>query len=396
MPKVIDVAIKEIPNIESDRSVIDALELMQKNNKPALFLFDNGSFKGPISHINLAGYPSTRLLLDCPLDSFEFIDADQSITSIGEIIHNSANKNIVVRDFSGMPAGLIINSALLSILCDNGKKKCSSLFSSFCELKTQQQNMVNGSQHPAEKMALLEKMATIGQLSAGVIHDANNLLNVIMGNADLLRCEFSNESTNQKAQERIENILSYVSKCAHMLSTLNSLSKRSDRSEKTDVHKVLTNSLELVTPLLKAPNISVETRLAADESNIVCNKIIFSNILINLLLNACDAMGDDGHILITTSNADIKETYTNEFGFSIAPGFYLAISISDTGCGIPENYISKLFDPYFTTKNHGTGLGLTNVHHTIISMNGLVDVESKPGSGTTFKLLIPACTGDIN
>lgn len=400
MPKVIDLAIKNIPRIESDNAVVDALQLMLLSNTTILFLYDDNMFRGPICSGNLSGYPLTRLLLDCPCSPFVFINDNEPMSTVKDIFHEAGNKYIVVKDSSGEPLGLIETSSLITTLCNKGNDLCSALFSSFCKLPEKQQKVSPVLDQFSDEIASLGKMATIGQISAGIAHDTNNLLGTIMGHAELALLEPDNDPSkeqNSHARRHLETILSSVTQCSKLLSPLISISRPSNApvsAEIADVHEMCLDTIGLLhSSMQHSFNVSFTHHFDASESRISCIKSQFLNALINLCLNARDAMPSGGNIDLATSNSVLQEPHGNIYGFSIAKGSYIIISITDNGKGIPQEVLPLLFQPYFTTKAKGTGLGLSNVYQTILELHGLVDVDSIVNSGTTFKIYIPALSG---
>ena len=400
MLKAIDIAIKNIPRIESDSSVVDALELMLQSNTTTLFLYDAKTFKGPICRGNLSGYPLTRLLMDCPCSPFVSIKDNEPFSKIKDIFHEVGKKHIIVKDDSEEPLGLVETSFLLSNLfnpnSDISEAIRSDLIDTLYRSAENTQSVSNALDPFSDKINSLEKLAIAGQISTGIAHDANNLLTAIMGNTELALLEF-NDSFSKKDpphfNEYLETILSSVNQCIKLLRSFISISKPSNVSipeEIVNVNEICLETISLLCSSIKySSNISFSHRLNAYRPKISCSKSRVLNSLINLCLNARDALPSGGNIELATSNIILKEPYNNAYGFSITEGSYAIISISDNGKGIPHESLASIFEPYFTTKPTGTGLGLSNIRQIISELNGLIDVESTEGSGTTFKLYIP-------
>lgn len=399
MPKVIDLAVKNIPRIESDSAVVDALRLMLRSDTTTLFLYDDNMFKGPICRGNLSGYPLTRLLMDCPCSSFVSVSDNEPLSTIKDIFHEGGNRHIVVKDENGEPLGLIETSFLITTLCKQGIDICSALFSSFCKLPEKQQNISHFSNPFSDKIASLEKMATVGQISAGIAHDAKNLLGAIIAHAELALLEFDNDPSKKHdsdARQHLEEILSSVTQCTELLVSLLSISRPSNvlvSAEVVNLHELCIDTIDLLRSSMCSSDVSLSYHFDAFEPRVSCIKSQFLNALINLILNAKDALPSGGNIDLTTSNIVLKEPYSNIYGFSVTEGPYIIISISDNGKGIPQEDLPRLFQPFFTTKAKGTGLGLSNVKQIIAGLNGLVDVDSIVDSGTTFKIYIPTFLG---
>lgn len=402
MLKAIDFAVKDIPRIGSDRAVVDALQLMLESNTTTLFLYDDNMFQGPICRGNLSGYPLTRLLMDCPCSPFVSVSDNDPMSVITGIFPEASDKYIVVRDYSGEPLGFIETSVLISTLCDQGNDICSDLLSDLRNLPEGNQKGSHGLNSFSDRIASLEKMAAAGQIFAGIAHDANNLLGTITGHTELALLKLDNDLSkehNSNAHKHLEKILSSVTQCTKLLFSFISISRPSNASISTEtinVHELCSELIGLLHSLMRHSNISFSYHFDAFEPRISCARSLFLNMLINLCLNARDAMPSGGNIELSTSNSFLQEPYENIYGFSIVKGSYIIISISDNGKGISQEDLPLVFQPYFTTKAKGTGLGLANIHQTIAGLNGLVDVESAVDSGTTFRIYIPTVGSNLD
>ncbi len=398
MPKPVDLAIKKLPRIESDSAVIDALQLMQQNDTTSLLLYDDNVFKGPICRGNLSGYPLTRLLMDCPCSPFIFINDNETLSTIPNLFQQAGDRHIVVKDNSGEPLGLIDTSFLITALCNQDHDLYSAPSSSYCKAPKERQNDSHDFDPFSDKIASLETMATVGQISAGIAHDANNLLGTIMGHTELALLKCHNDPSKKhdsNSPNHLKKILSAVNQCTKLLFSLVSISKPSNvpiSAEIVNVHELYLDTISLLRSSMHS-NVSFSCHLDAIEPKILCVKSRLMNAFINLFLNAQDALSSGGNIELTTSNIIFEKTYSNTYGFSITEGSYIVISISDDGKGIPPEFLPQLFQPFFTTKAKGSGLGLSNVFQIITELHGLIDVNSIVDSGTTFKIYIPNVPG---
>ncbi|MBF0297861.1 MAG: PAS domain S-box protein [Oligoflexia bacterium] len=223
-----------------------------------------------------------------------------------------------------------------------------------------------------------EKLASIGTLAAGVAHEINNPLAVVMGNIEIIEDECKNilENNNLALIEGIKNATNRIMCIVNGIRTY--AHPDTEHIENVDIHECIYEILHIVKNIYKKENIILETNFLANDYFIKANIGKIQQVIMNIVSNARDA-------LIGKSNGQIKITTTNKDG-------KLLIEIADNGTGIPKNIISKLFDPFFTTKapGKGTGLGLSICHTIINSFGGSISVESAEGLGTSFKIVLPA------
>ncbi len=231
------------------------------------------------------------------------------------------------------------------------------------------------------------KLEAIGKLAGSIAHDFNNLLSGIMGFADLICSNTENATVNNYA----EHILDTSERAAELTSQLLAYSRKDTISRSNvDLHEciVKTNSI-LQHSLLD--NIILDTRLQAKDYMILGDAAQIQNSLINLGINARDAIDGEGTLSIITENIILSQEYCNQSSFNIKPGAYISLSIKDTGCGITPANLEKIFEPFFTTKEFGkgTGLGLPAVMGTVIAHNGALELTSELGKGSTFIIYLP-------
>ena len=239
-----------------------------------------------------------------------------------------------------------------------------------------------------EQLMQSQKLESIGQLAGGISHDFNNLLAVILGSATILKSEFGD---NAEISRRLDNIIQSAERGASVTRQLLGFARKGSYTVDQidapnliqEVMGMLSRSIEkTVTLHLKTPESLWQIK--GDATQIV-------QTLMNLSLNARDAMPGGGKIIFTTSNVDVNsQTSGSETG--LKPGKYVRIDVRDTGSGIPKEIQSRIFDPFFTTKEmgKGTGLGLSMVYGIMQTHNGLVTLDSEVGQGTTFHLYFPA------
>jgi len=232
-----------------------------------------------------------------------------------------------------------------------------------------------------------QKMEAIGQLTGGVAHDFNNVLQVIGGNLQLLR-----EATRQDeaAQRRVEAAMAGVDRGAKLALHLLAFARKQPLAP--DVLNIGQHVHELDDMLRRVigDSIELETRIASDLWNIFVDPHGLENVLLNLAINARDAMNGIGQLILETRNVTLDEAYAQDH-LEVAPGQYLMISLSDTGSGMPSAILERVFEPFFTTKpeGQGTGLGLSMVYGFIKQSGGHVKIDSEVGQGTTVRLYLP-------
>ncbi len=239
-----------------------------------------------------------------------------------------------------------------------------------------------------DQFEVVYKMEAIGQLAGGIAHEYNNILGAIAGYADLIRQRYSADERLTKYAGMILN----ASKRASELTRKLLIFARKNRLNLADfnVHDAIEEAVDLLNHTVEK-TINIIRNDSAPQAFIFGDVSQFQNAVMNLALNSRDAMPEGGTLTIVTSVADVDRDFHHRRDFSVAPGKYVAISITDTGCGMEPDVLSHIFEPFFTTKDigQGTGLGLASVYGTIRSHHGFIDVKSSPGEGTTFTLYFP-------
>jgi len=229
-----------------------------------------------------------------------------------------------------------------------------------------------------------QKMESIGQLTGGIAHDFNNLLSVLSSGLEVLALQ-RGESGDSRT---IESMRRAVDRGARLTQQLLAFARRQPlQAETRNLNRIITG-FEPV--LRRAGNANIEFKVDLDRNahSAVIDSARLESALLNLVVNARDAMPDGGSIVITTRNVTLGQ---HEAG-SLAAGDYVRITVSDTGTGMPPDVVSRAFEPFFTTKEvgKGTGLGLSQVYGFIKQSDGEVVIESKPGEGTSIAIYLPA------
>ncbi len=232
-----------------------------------------------------------------------------------------------------------------------------------------------------------QKMQAIGQLAGGIAHDFNNLLTAISGHCDLLLLRHGREDGNYADLEQIRQ---NANRAAALVSQLLAFSRKQTlKPERLDLQDVLSDLTHLLNRLVGE---RIKLRLAHDPllGPIRADRRRLEQVLMNLVVNARDAMAEGGTIRIETEARTLSEAMARDKA-TVPAGEYAVIRVSDTGCGIPPDRIGKIFEPFFTTKRvgEGTGLGLSTVYGIVKQSGGYVFVESEVDRGTTFELMFP-------
>jgi two-component system NtrC family sensor kinase len=237
-----------------------------------------------------------------------------------------------------------------------------------------------------------QKMEAVGLLTSGIAHDFNNLLTIVSGNIALLEADL--DTTDARRQRFMTSALSGCERASELTKRLLSFARREPVDpQPVDINEVITRMSDLAWHSL-GDQIATTSRLSDELWPVFVDPNQLETALLNLALNARDAMAGGGRLTIETANCHVEEAAV-EAHPNIGPGDYVAISIGDTGCGMPQEVRDKAFDPFFTTKEagKGTGLGLSQVNGFVTRFGGRCIIDSQPGRGTTVMLYLPRYIG---
>lgn len=243
-----------------------------------------------------------------------------------------------------------------------------------------------------EKIVHAQKMESVGRLAGGVAHDFNNMLFVILGNLDLVMAGVKKDDPDFHALQEIQNA---AKRSADLTRQLLAFARQQPIAPKTmDLNEVIDNMIKMLTRLI-GEDIELVWIPGEDLAKVKMDPTQIDQILVNLCVNARDAITDNGRITIETHMVSISEAdccQRPEF----KPGEFVILEVSDNGCGMTKETQSRLFEPFFTTKKveKGTGLGLATTYGIVKQNKGFINVYSEPGNGTTFRLYFSVYHGD--
>lgn len=229
-----------------------------------------------------------------------------------------------------------------------------------------------------------QKMEAIGTLAGGIAHDFNNLLTGILGYANLLKLQTNEETSTYEAADVIETAAQRASELTKQL--LGFARQGKLQNSAVNLHALITESVELLRRTIDK-SVSINLRMDADTSEVMGDPSQLQLVMLNLAVNARDAMENGGDLTVETTCIDVNR----KMHAGLKPGSYLQLRVSDSGAGIPANICERIFEPFFTTKaqGQGTGMGLATVYGIVKNHDGNVTVDSEPGNGTTFEVLLP-------
>lgn len=233
-----------------------------------------------------------------------------------------------------------------------------------------------------------QKMETIGLLSSGFAHDFNNILTGIVGNISMMRLS----SEDAKRQKYLDNMDQITNRAKDLISQILMLSSnRGGNPQNFSVKKALDEVIELTSRSVPK-NVGIRLEFPKDDMNLKMDFTRFTQVMLNLIINARDAIGKEQNGLITINVQNVwVDEYAKRHNMLASTGNYIRIDVSDNGCGIDKENLEKIFDPFFTTKGkkEGTGLGLSITYTVVKNADGHIKVSSEKGKGTRFTILLP-------
>ncbi len=250
------------------------------------------------------------------------------------------------------------------------------------------ERMLRDRKQVEDQLRHAQKMEAVGRLAGGLAHDLNNLLTVINGYSEYLLQRIRKEDSTRRP---IEEVLNAGRRASDLIRQLLAFSRRQVLNPSVlDLNSLVADQEDMLGRLL-GEDIELVVRLAPGAHRVRADGNQLQQAILNLAVNARDAMPDGGKLVITTSSADLDGSYVRE-NFTTPADSYVELAVSDTGTGMKEEVRARVFEPFFTTKESGkgTGLGLSTAYGMMKQSAGHIEVESKQGKGTTFRLFFPA------
>jgi two-component system, cell cycle sensor histidine kinase and response regulator CckA len=241
--------------------------------------------------------------------------------------------------------------------------------------------------HLETQLQQSRKMEAVGRLAGGIAHDFNNLLTIITGYTDLA---LSRPSVPIELRADIERIENAAARAAALVRQLLAFSRKQVLQPKTlDLNSIVVNLDKLLRRLMD-DNIEMTTAVQENVGQVKADPAQIEQVIMNLVVNARDAMPQGGRILIETANVDLDSAYADDHA-TVKPGRYVMLAVSDTGVGMDRETVAHIFEPFYTTKEsgRGTGLGLSTVYGIVKQSGGYIWVYSEPAKGSTFKVYLP-------
>ncbi|MHC4408003.1 MAG: hybrid sensor histidine kinase/response regulator, partial [Planctomycetota bacterium] len=340
------------------------------------------------SFCDFMGYPREEIIGKSDFEFFSreeaetFWEKDAEVFATGEVNINEepltdadGNRHIIVTKKSVFTTAKG-EKILVGIIRDVTELKQAeeALRKSRDELERRVEDRTREVEDAQSRLWQAEKMEAIGQLTGGVAHDFNNLLGVILGSAELLRC---GDLDAKETDEYTATIMDAGNRAADLVQQLLAFS-RPTPSERTtvDLHAIIEEVVGILAQTID-PRIKVRTQLEATIASVSGDRSALQSALLNLGLNARDAMPDGGELKFATTD--------------LSGGGFLELVVSDTGDGIPNELLCRVFEPFFTTKpvGKGSGLGLAAVYGTVQAHQGSVTAGNTPGAGARFRIMLP-------
>ena len=367
----------------------------------AFFIFEIAADKGPgriiaqsFSEENIIAYPDLKVtdflltnetIATALTKKMRFVETMEPSFLAFRYLHGQ-----VLFDRKGKPiAALAVGFGEGDITEDSSFNSMVSLVASLVSTQIDFDREVASRKEIESMLRHSQKLTSVGRLATGIAHDFNNLLTVIQGHTSLLEV-FVEKIDDEKATESLDLIHSASLQAVELSKQLLLFSRQeSVNLDRFDLNQVVGEFVKMMRRMVEE-TIDLEIQLGQGLDQIEADRSMLGQVMMNLIVNARDAMPDGGKITLSTSVHSISA----EKG-DITPGDYACLSIKDTGSGIQADKLPKIFDPFFTTKEKGkgTGLGLANVAAIIREHGGQINVSSQVGEGTNFEIFLPMMLG---
>lgn len=327
--------------------------------------------------LDMLGQPREQLVGQPIWDVMHEDDSAQAIAAFREILSGGEDRLHAEVQLRKYGARLWTHAVVSAVSDQDGRRRFGlAMFENITEQK-----------ELAERLRQAQKLEAIGRLAGGIAHDFNNLLTTINGVADLVLSDLDGEDV---LREDIEQILHAGQRAASLTQQLLAFSRRQMLQPRVlDLNTAVTEMGSMLRRLI-GEDVRLTLQLDSAVEPIRADPGQIGQVILNLVVNARDAMLQGGELKIETSEVILDESVAGRYGTS--PGAYVMLTVTDTGHGMDEATQCQIFEPFFTTKEvgKGTGLGLATVYGIVTQSGGGIDVESEPGTGTTFRIVLPA------
>jgi PAS domain S-box-containing protein len=336
------------------------------------------------SYEKILGYTQEDLVNSSGLDQIHPDDRDKVIAASNEAKKTGIGRRLEYRMRHKNGSWRVLESTASVVRNQKGENERLVIVNRDITERKQAEDELRESEH---QLRQAQKMEAVGRLSGGIAHDFNNLLSVIIGYADELD---TSRGETEKLRKNAEQIKKAGLRAASLTRQLLAFSRQQVLQPRIlEVNGVVAELAKMLKRLIGA---DIELTLALDPAagRVKADQSQLDQVIVNLVVNARDAMPDGGKLTIETCNAELGERQTAKMPY-VQPGSYVQLAVTDTGTGMTEETIAHIFEPFFTTKEKGkgTGLGLSTVYGIVKQSGGYIWVDSEPGKGTSFKIFLP-------
>ncbi|MBI5576699.1 MAG: response regulator [Deltaproteobacteria bacterium] len=331
--------------------------------------------------VEMLGYESEGELLNANMDRDIYVKADERQGILKKYAgRNQASSLVLKLDWNRKDGAILhVRASGTAVRDENG---AIDYYEVFVEDETERQAL-------ERKFLHSQRMEAVGRLAGGVAHDFNNLLSVILGYGEILLDRSKNDSDERS---KLEEIKRSAGRAADLTRQLLAFSRKQVFELKVvDLNDVVTDARKMFQRLI-GEDIELTLNLSSDIGFVKIDPGQFEQVIMNLVVNARDAMPRGGKLAIETHRAEFAEPQAYLNGeVNMPPGSYVRVSVTDTGCGMDEETLKRIFDPFFTTKEagKGTGLGLSTSYGIVKQSGGFIWASSRPGKGTSIRIFLP-------
>jgi PAS domain S-box-containing protein len=338
------------------------------------------------------------------LSDFRYIDVNDAYLEMtgyerAELVGSTSidrnlwvDKEVRAEIFDQLRAGKAVRNVETKIKRKSGEDRTTLLSAEQIHLGSESfalvsESDISGRLQLESQLRQAQKMEAIGHLAAGVAHDFRNILTVIQGHANL---RLLSPGLDAKMAESLTQITEAVERASNLTRQLLAFSRKQImQMEVVSLNKVVGNLTAMLARLI-GEQVTLKCEFMEDLPLVEADVCSIEQVLMNLVVNARDAMPNGGHLFITTSFQEIDVAYAADHP-EAAAGSFVCLTVRDTGCGMDEQTLNRLFEPFFTTKEvgKGTGMGLATAYGIVKQHNGWIEVDSTPAHGATFRVLLP-------